>query len=73
MNGGGRPAAWRASEVGASTSAAATTIISRPVYPYPEQVAYTGTGDVDQTANYKAVTPKAADDHYTWASSFTAS
>ena len=47
------------------------TATSRPVRPYPQRVAYTGTGDVNDAANYAPITPPPTDDHYRWAGSFT--
>ncbi|MEV8540707.1 hypothetical protein [Streptomyces sp. NPDC051572] len=44
---------------------------TRPVYPYPQLVAYDGSGDKKDAANYRAYTPdKLPDDHYKWAGSF---
>ena len=46
-----------------------STAYTRPVYPYPQQVKYAGTGDRDDAANYVAYTPKGktADDAFRWA------
>jgi hypothetical protein len=30
---------------------------TRPVYPYPEEAAYTGSGDVNQASSFKSVMP----------------
>jgi feruloyl esterase len=53
----------------ASVSADGTTAYTRPVYPYPRQVKYSGQGDKDDAASYVAYTPKGktADDAYDWA------
>ncbi|WP_329352556.1 tannase/feruloyl esterase family alpha/beta hydrolase [Streptomyces sp. NBC_01261] len=53
-------------------STAPTVEYTRPVYPYPQLVAYDGSGDKKDAANYRAYTPdKLPDDHYKWAGSFT--
>ncbi|MEO3828589.1 tannase/feruloyl esterase family alpha/beta hydrolase [Actinomadura sp. B10D3] len=40
---------------------------TRPVYPYPMQAKYTGTGSIDDAANFKGVMPKnPPDDTYPW-------
>ncbi|WP_307781778.1 tannase/feruloyl esterase family alpha/beta hydrolase [Streptomyces sp. MBT65] len=57
----------------ASASGSAPTVeYTRPVYPYPQLVAYDGSGNKDDAANYRAYTPdKLPDDHYKWVGSFT--
>ncbi|MEU1963639.1 tannase/feruloyl esterase family alpha/beta hydrolase [Nocardia sp. NPDC019304] len=47
-----------------------TVEYSRPVYPYPQQIAYSGTGDTEAAGNYTPHTPAPTDDHYQWAGSF---
>lgn len=48
--------------------APAHTQYTRPVYPYPQRVAYTGSGDPNDAANYAPYLPEhAVDDHYEWA------
>ncbi|HEY2239327.1 MAG TPA: tannase/feruloyl esterase family alpha/beta hydrolase [Streptosporangiaceae bacterium] len=45
-----------------------TVELTRPVYPYPEEVKYAGTGDPDQAASYVPVAPSAPrHDDYRWA------
>ena len=40
---------------------------SRPVFAYPERAVYTGTGSVDDAANFTGVMPsQASDDHVDW-------
>ncbi|MFD4876084.1 tannase/feruloyl esterase family alpha/beta hydrolase [Streptomyces sp. NPDC058420] len=49
-----------------------TVVYTRPVHPYPRLVAYDGSGDPKDAANYRAFTPeRLPDDHYKWAGSFT--
>lgn len=57
----------------ASASGSAPTVeYTRPVYPYPRLVAYDGSGDKNDAANYRAYTPdRLPDDHYKWAGTFT--
>lgn len=61
------------SAAAATTSASASDAkqYTRPVYPYPQRVTYTGSGDVNSAANYTPSTPAPIDDHYHWAGSFT--
>jgi tannase/feruloyl esterase len=50
---------------GASTG---TVEYTRPVYPYPEEVKYSGSGDVNDASSYVAYAPsKTPDDDYQWA------
>lgn len=42
------------------------TVRTRPVYPYPRQPRYDGTGSVDDAANFTPVTPTPTDDTYPW-------
>jgi hypothetical protein len=42
----------------ANVSADGSTAYTRPVYPYPQQVTYSGQGDSNDAANYVAYTPK---------------
>jgi feruloyl esterase len=45
-----------------------TVQLTRPVYPYPEEVQYAGRGDPDQAASYVPVAPSAPrHDDYRWA------
>src|SRR6202012_5675436 len=45
-----------------------TVELTRPVYPSPEQVEYSGSGDPDQAASYVPVPPSAPyQDDYRWA------
>jgi feruloyl esterase len=42
--------------------------LARPVYPYPEQVKYSGTGDPNLAASYVPVAPSVPhQDDYRWA------
>ncbi|MEV4678705.1 tannase/feruloyl esterase family alpha/beta hydrolase [Actinomadura sp. NPDC049382] len=44
------------------------TVRTRPVYPYPMQTKYTGTGSIDDAANFTGVMPtEQPDDRYPWA------
>jgi feruloyl esterase len=44
------------------------TVRTRPVYPYPIQTKYTGTGSIDDAANFTGVMPAMLpDDRYPWA------
>ena len=43
---------------------------TRPVYPYPQRVAYSGSGDVNDAASYTPYTPPARDDHFAWGGTF---
>lgn len=43
------------------------TVRTRPVYPYPVQARYKGSGDIDAAASFKPVRPQhAPDDHFGW-------
>ncbi|MQY27661.1 tannase/feruloyl esterase family alpha/beta hydrolase [Nocardia aurantia] len=44
----------------------ARPVTARPVYPYPTQTAYKGSGDRNNAANYAAILPQPHDDHYKW-------
>jgi hypothetical protein len=44
-----------------------TVQYTRPVYPYPELVKYSGSGDVNDEASYIGYTLNALDDNYRWA------
>ena len=45
-----------------------TVELTRPVYPYPEQVRYSGSGNPDQAASYVPVAPATQhQDDYRWA------
>jgi hypothetical protein len=45
-----------------------TVELTRPVYPYPEQVKYSGTGNPDLAASYEPVAPSVShQDDYKWA------
>jgi hypothetical protein len=62
-----------ACRLGGPSSATTTTVeYTRPVHPYPQRVAGTGTDDVDDAADYAPVTPLPTDDHYAWAGSLSA-
>jgi hypothetical protein len=40
---------------------------TRPLFPYPEQAKYTGTGSIDDAANFVAFTPSPLpDDDFSW-------
>jgi feruloyl esterase len=48
--------------------ATGTVELTRPVYPYPEEVRYSGSGDPDDAASYVAFMPTAQhDDNIKWA------
>jgi feruloyl esterase len=48
--------------------ATGTVELTRPVYPYPEEVRYSGSGDPDNGASYVAFMPTSQhDDNITWA------
>ena len=60
-----------AAPAGATTSAAPVTVLyTRPVYPYPQRVKYSGAGSVKVAASYVPYTPTATDDHFEWAGTF---
>ena len=49
-------------------SSAGTVEYTRPVYPYPEEVKYSGTGNVDDASSYVGYTPSTlTNDNYRWA------
>jgi len=49
-------------------SATGTVEYTRPVYPYPEEVRYSGTGDVNDASSYAGYLPATpANDNYRWA------
>jgi hypothetical protein len=71
---GQAPASVTAALVSGGTGAAGTgpstgTVeLTRPVYPYPEQVRYSGTGDPNLAASYVPVAPAVPhQDDYQWA------
>jgi poly(3-hydroxybutyrate) depolymerase len=52
---------------GRGANATRTTVYrTRPVFPYPQIAAYTGTGSVDDEANFKAAMPKTQPEKITW-------
>jgi len=49
------------------TGATGNVVRTRPVFAYPEQARYTGTGSIDDAANFVGVMPaRAPDDHFNW-------
>jgi hypothetical protein len=51
-----------------SGSSTGTVEYTRPVYPYPEEVKYAGTGDVSDASSYIGYTPSTlTNDNYRWA------
>jgi feruloyl esterase len=56
-----------AQQIIATKKNGAQTVRTRPVYPYPMQTRYTGSGDVNDAANYTGVMPSPLpDDSYPW-------
>ncbi|MEV6539477.1 tannase/feruloyl esterase family alpha/beta hydrolase [Streptomyces sp. NPDC051665] len=79
-SGGNQPGGPAGGQLGggdtkASASAGSTeptVAYTRPVHPYPQLVAYDGSGDKKDAANYRAYMPdKLPDDHFKWAGSFS--
>lgn len=49
------------------TNASGDVVRSRPVFPYPARAKYTGTGSIDDAANFVAAEPATPpDDHVDW-------
>ncbi|WP_067668397.1 tannase/feruloyl esterase family alpha/beta hydrolase [Nocardia miyunensis] len=48
------------------TTTSGAPAYQRPVYPYPQHIAYSGSGDVNAAASYIPRTPPPRDDHYKW-------
>jgi len=49
-------------------SATGTVEYTRPVYPYPEEAKYSGTGDVNEASSYAGYLPATpSNDNYKWA------
>lgn len=45
-----------------------TVVRTRPLYPYPRRAVYTGTGSIDDAANFRGVPPSVSpNDHVDWA------
>ena len=53
--------------VATQTDAGGATVRTRPVFPYPEQSRYTGTGSIDDAANFVGVMPAhLPNDNFDW-------
>lgn len=48
----------------------APVVTARPIYPYPTQTAYKGSGDRNAAGSYAAILPQPHDDHYKWGGDF---
>lgn len=57
-------------KVVATRSEGGTVVRSRPVFPYPLVARYTGTGSIDDAANFTAVRPKPTQDRFPWLGRF---
>jgi feruloyl esterase len=53
--------------VATQTGANGAVVRTRPVFAYPEQARYTGTGSIDDAANFVGVMPAhLPDDDFAW-------
>jgi hypothetical protein len=53
--------------IATQTDVSGAVVRTRPVFPYPEQARYTGTGSIDDAANFVGVMPAhLADDDFPW-------
>jgi feruloyl esterase len=60
-------------KVVASKSEDGAVVRTRPVFPYPEVAHYTGTGSINDAANFVGAPPvHHFDDHFNWLGSFSA-
>ncbi len=58
-------------KVVASQLSGTQVVRTRPVFPYPLVARYTGTGSIDDAANFAPAEPaRRFDDHFSWLGSF---
>jgi feruloyl esterase len=58
------------SSTSSTTSSTPTVEFTRPVYPYPQQARYSGSGSVKEASSYVPYVPPATNDHYSWGGMF---